>query len=100
MSSSITIVPFLNRLSDLIINPLILLLFSVAFLYFVYGVFKFITLDAADAKRVEARNAIAWGIIGMVIMFSVYGIIRFVLDTFGISPADIKSTNATDYLKL
>lgn len=77
-------------------------MFAVAFLYFVYGVFNFLSLDmnAADKSRQEARDAIMWGIIGMVIMFSVYGIIRFVLDTFGISPSDIQSSGAKSFLNL
>ncbi len=79
-----SIVPFLQKVSDLILNPLILLLFALSFLYFVYGIFKFLNLEAGDSKRTEARDAIIYGIVGMVIMFSVYGIINFVLTSFGI----------------
>ena len=88
--STMTIVPFLNNLNQLVLNPIILLLFGVSFIYFIYGVIKFLSSDAGDkgGKRLEARNSILWGIVGMLIMFSVYGIIRFVLDTFGISPSD------------
>lgn len=91
-----TIVPFLNKVNSLILNPLLLLLFTVATLYFVYGVVKFLTLDAGDKGqgRIDARNAILWGIVGMTIMFSVYGIIRFVLATFQVSPSEVK------YIKL
>jgi hypothetical protein len=94
-----TIVPFLNRVNQVILNPLILLAFSVAFLYFFYGFVKYLSLEAGDKSRDEARNAIMWGIVGMVIMFSVYGIIKFVLATFGITPGDIDPT-ATQYLHL
>ncbi len=97
-----TIVPFLQRFVDLIVNPLILLAFAVAFLYFVYGIFNLLYLDskATDKTREEARNAILWGIIGMVIMFSVFGVIKFTLDTFGISNSDINSSGALQFLKL
>ena len=87
-----TIVPFLQRVSNLILNPIILLLFAVSFLYFVYGVFKFLSVDVADASRKESKNAIIWGIVGMVIMFSVYGILNFVLSTFGIPAATVNGT--------
>lgn len=84
-----TIVPFLYRVNAFVLNPLIGLAFGLSFVYFTYGVIKFLTLDAsADKSRKEARDAIMWGIIGMIIMFSVFGIIRFVLATFGISPND------------
>lgn len=102
MQSSLTIIPFLSNVIDLIINPLLLLLFALSFLYTVYGVFNFLRQDisAADAKRSEARNAVIWGIVGMIIMFSVFGLIKFVLDTFGIAPSDINSPGALRFLKL
>lgn len=86
----ITIAPFLNKVNAFILNPIIYLLFAVSFVYFSYGVVRFLTLDASDGKRKEARDAILWGIVGMVIMFSVYGLIRFVLATFGIDQSDVK----------
>ncbi len=95
-----TIASFLSKVNDLILNPIILLLFGVAFLYFIYGIVKFLTTDAADKAREEARSSILWGIVGMVIMFGVYGIIYFVLKTFGIEPSDITSTTAKSFLKL
>ena len=87
--TALTIVPFLNNVNDLILNPLIALAFALAFVYFIYGIIKFLSLDASDSKRTEARNAILWGIFGMLIMFSVYGIIHFVLATFGVSDSNI-----------
>lgn len=80
-----TIVPFLNKVNDLILNPLILLVFALSFVYFLYGIVKFLSTDSADKTRDESRNAILWGLVGMAIMFSVYGLIHFVLATFGIS---------------
>lgn len=94
-----TIVPFLNRVSEVILNPLILLAFSLAFLYFIYGIVKFLSLDAGDKSRKEAQDAILYGIIGMVIMFSVYGIIRFILSTFGIPENDASLINAKPFIR-
>lgn len=80
-----SIVPFLYNVNRLILNPIILLMFGIAFVYSAYGFVRFLSLDAVDKERIEARNAIIWGILGMVIMFSVYGLIRFVLNSFGIN---------------
>ncbi len=87
----ISIVPFLNRVSGAILNPLILILFSVSFVYFAIGVVKLITADAA--KREEGKNAVIWGLVGMFIMFSTYGIIRLLLDSFGIQKNDVPYIN-------
>ena len=87
--------PFLNRVNNLILNPIIFLLFGVSVVIFIYGVIKFLSTDSGDKgnTRVEARNSILWGLVGMFIMFSVYGIIRFVIDTFGISPSEVRYIN-------
>lgn len=82
--SNITIVPFLNRVIVLILNPLIYLAFGLAIMYLFYNVIRFLYREPGDKDRDEAWNAIIWGIVGLVIMFSVYGLIAFVLDAFGI----------------
>ncbi len=76
-------------------------MFALAFLYTVYGVFNFLRLDmsAADKSRSEARDAIVWGIVGMIIMFSVFGLIRFVMDTIGVNAGDINSPGAVKIIK-
>lgn len=86
-----TIVPFLGKVNALILNPLILLLFAIAFVYFIYGVITFIKLEPGDSKKKEALNSIIWGIVGMLIMFSVYGIIRFILDSFGVQNQTVEN---------
>jgi heme/copper-type cytochrome/quinol oxidase subunit 4 len=94
-----TIVPFLNRVNDLIINPLIALVFALSFAYFIYSIVRFLRLEAGDKSRKEAQDAIIWGIVGMVIMFSVYGIIYFVLATFGVNSGELP-TETKGFLKL
>ncbi|TSC69919.1 MAG: Uncharacterized protein CEO12_653 [Parcubacteria group bacterium Gr01-1014_46] len=87
--SNITIVPFLNRVISLILNPLITLAFGLATAYLFYNFIKFLSKQPGDKERDEAWNAILWGMVGMLIMFSVYGLIAFVLDTFGIQTGSL-----------
>lgn len=86
---TITLIPFLNNVNKYILNPVIGLLFAVAFVIFIYGIFKFLSTDVEATSRKEAQDAILYGFIGMIIMFSVYGIIAFVLKTFGVTPNDV-----------
>ena len=86
-----TIVPFLNKVNDLILNPIILLLFALSTVYFVYGIITFIRLEPGDSKKKDAQNAIIWGLVGMLVMFSAKGLISFTLNTFGVSNPDVKS---------
>lgn len=76
---------FLNKINQFILNPLILLAFAVAFVVFFWGIFQFISSQTVDTKREEGKRKIFWGLFGMFIMISAYGLIRLILGTFGIT---------------
>jgi phosphate starvation-inducible membrane PsiE len=80
-----SIAPFLGKINQFILNPLILLMFAIALLVFLWGIFQFLT-NTEDAKnREQGQKNMLWGVIGMFIMFGVYGIIRIVMDTIGVN---------------
>ena len=79
---------FLDKVAVQILNPLILLLSAAAFVVFVWGVFEFIR-NAGDAEaRQTGREAIFWGLIGFVIIFGAYGIVKVALNTFNVDVPD------------
>lgn len=66
-------------------NILVTLMFVLALLVFAYGMIRFI-LAAGDANGVsEAKGYILWGVIGMAVLGSIFGIIVFIRSFFGIS---------------
>ena len=69
-----------------IINAVIPLLIAVAVVLFLYGVVKFITSGGDEEKRKEARNFMLYGIIGLFVMVSVWGLVNILTGTFGLSP--------------
>lgn len=77
---------FLDKVVAQIINPIILLLAACAFVVFLWGVFEFIAHAGDETKRTEGKKAIMWGLVGLVIIFGVYGIINLTLGTFGLTP--------------
>jgi len=55
------------------------------FLVFVWGVVNYFFLYAGDEKkRKEGRQFIFWGVLGMVVYFSVWGFVNLALSTLGI----------------
>jgi cytochrome c biogenesis protein CcdA len=74
----------LNKINAAILNPLILLVFAVATITFVYGLVQFIGSETSDKAREEGKKKILYGLLGMFIMFSAYGLIRLIMGTFGI----------------
>ena len=75
----------MGRVNQFVLGPIMQLLFALAFIYFLYGVLVYFINPLDTEKRAEGRQHVMWGLIGLFIMFSVYGIIRLVLGTFEIS---------------
>ncbi|MBU6430810.1 MAG: hypothetical protein KGJ58_00800 [Patescibacteria group bacterium] len=73
----------LYNIEIFILNPIIYLLFGLALIIFLYGVFEFIKNSESEEERKKGGEHMLWGIIGMAIMFSAYGIINFILNTLG-----------------
>ncbi|MDO8623874.1 MAG: hypothetical protein Q7R54_00785 [bacterium] len=63
-------------------------LFALAFAAFVWGILKYFFLhpDSEDDRR-KGREFVLWGLLGMVLLFSVWGVVYILLDTLGIRPA-------------
>mgnify|MGYP003394320272 CR=1 FL=1 len=81
---------FISNVNTQIINPIIQLLFAVAILYFLYGVFRLFSNADNEEVKTEAKNTMLWGIIGLAIMLGVWGILNLILSTFNINDVKIK----------
>lgn len=81
-----SITDFLGKINEFILNPLILLVFAVALLVFFWGIFQFIATQTTDKGRSDGKKKIFWGLFGMFVMISAYGLIRLILGTFSITP--------------
>ncbi len=60
------------------------LLISFAVVAFFWGLTKYIASGADEEKRSEARNLITYGVVGLFVMISIWGLVYFVGDTLGI----------------
>lgn len=81
-----TVLKFVGKISTEILNPLIALMFAVALLVFIWGVARYIWSPDDESLRESGRKSMLWGIIGMVIMVSVFGIMRFIITAVGADP--------------
>lgn len=75
----------LNKIDQYILNPLILLVFAIATLLFLFGIFELIRDSQSGKETGDAKKKVLWGLFGMFIMFSAYGLIHLIINTFGIS---------------
>lgn len=68
-----------------VLNAVIPVLFALATIYFLWGVGQFILNDARNDKtRAEGKKKILWGVIALFVLFSIFGILRFISNAVGI----------------
>lgn len=61
---------------------LVPLLIAVAFIVFLWGIYKYFIYSADnDTERAKGKTFALYGIIGLVIIFSVWGIVNVFMDT-------------------
>ena len=75
----------IHSVNELIINPLIVFLFALALVYFLFGVFTFISNQENEEKKTSGKKHMIWGIIGITIMLAVWTLLHIILDTFNIT---------------
>ena len=65
------------------ISYLIPLLFGIALVFFLMGVVKYIMYAGNEDKRSEGAKFMFYGIIGLAVMISVWGLVKIITGTFG-----------------
>lgn len=58
---------------------------AVAFLFFVWGVARFIKSAGNEKEIKESKNFLIWGIVGLFVLITVWGIIAFLRVELGFS---------------
>lgn len=56
---------------------------AIAFLMFIWGVARFIRAAGNEKELKDSKNLLIWGVIGMFILITVWGIIAFLRSEFG-----------------
>lgn len=75
----------MGKIVESIIDPLVLLIFSAGIFLFTWGLVVFLTnLESSEARQKGVQHMI-WGILGVFIMATVFGVINIITDTFGLS---------------
>lgn len=83
------ITKYVGKISAFIGGTLIPLLFGLALLIFLWGMFKYFILGGGEEEsRKEGRQLMLWSIIGFVVMVSVWGIVNLIASGLGFSTTD------------
>ncbi|HEX2792414.1 MAG TPA: pilin [Candidatus Paceibacterota bacterium] len=73
--------PWIIAFIDTYIVPLI---FALAFVVFLWGVFQYFIAGGADEeKREKGKRFVAYGLVGFFVMVSVWGLVNLLVGSFG-----------------
>ncbi len=75
---------FINVTGNLM-NKVAPLIIGVAFLWFLWGVVKYVTAGDNEDTQKESRNMMIYGIIALFVMTSVWGLVNVLAGTFQLS---------------
>lgn len=85
----------ISKINTTILNPIIILLFAIALVYFVFGVLQYLAAAKSDPSAIQqGTRHIGWGLFGMFVMVSIFGFLRIILNTFPIDPKTQENVNS------
>ena len=68
------------------VRTLIPIFFGIAIIYFFWGLIVFLRAAGDPKAQENGRNQMIWGVIAIAVMISVYGLVAWLQNLFGISP--------------
>lgn len=72
-----------------LLKAAVALIFAGAVVFFLWNVFKYVMSAGDGEAKAEANKGIIYGIIGIAIMASVYGLISFIIGSLGLTPGTV-----------
>jgi hypothetical protein len=77
---------FAAKLSEVIINPILALIFAAGFLVFVWGVVEFLAgMNGIGEGAQNGKRHMIWGLIGMFIMVAAYAILKIIANSLHVT---------------
>lgn len=86
-----TIADILNFFTCLILGSVIPLIMTLAIATFIWGVVQFVIKDDTKEKE-KGKQFMIYGIIGLFVMTSFWGIVKLLTDTFGTNGTNVIPT--------
>ena len=65
-----------------ILSQVVILLIALAVVFFLYGILKYIASGDDEESRKKSKNVMIYGIIGLFVMISFWGIVNILINTF------------------
>ncbi len=77
---------------ETIVNNLVGVLMTLAVLAFFWGLVLYIFNAGDEAKRKSGRGIMIWGVVALFVMVSIWGLVNFIGDAFGVDQTEAEVT--------
>lgn len=85
----------MKSINTVIINPLIIFVFALALVYFIVGLVNYLLNPESKDVHEKSKDQMLYGIIGMFIMVSVFGIMNIILTSIGETDIEVENNEIT-----
>lgn len=72
-------------ITQTILRQVVVLLVSFAVVFFIYGITRYITAGENEDRRTKMKNLMIYGIIGLFVIVSMWGIVYVLVNTFNLN---------------
>lgn len=86
-----TLNTLITSLSSSVLKPLVGVLLTTALLVFFWGMIKYIKSIGSEKDKKDGKDMMVWGVIAMFVMVSVWGLVDFIVGTFGLDNSRVPS---------
>lgn len=80
-------------------NVAIYLLVAAAVVYIVYFVVRYLVAQSDPSGKREALVNVGWGILGLAIIMSLWGLVNIVVNSFKTNSANVPNLPSADFVK-
>ena len=74
---------FFGNISEFVNDVLVPFVFVIAFIIFIVGVARYFIWAGAEEEKEKAKSLMLWGILGFVLMVSIWGIVNLLAGGLG-----------------
>jgi hypothetical protein len=83
---------FLENFILFVNQSIVPLVFAIAFIFFIWGIFTYFIKGSDDEEnRKKGGKLMLWGIIGFVVMVSVWGIVNLLAEGLSLNQSEIQN---------
>jgi len=76
---------FINIFTCMLNTTILPLLVSLAVVFFLWGVTQYVINPTSSEEREKGQQYMVWGLIGLFVIVSIWGLVSVLTNTFGIS---------------